>query len=134
MVTYFLFFVFGRHIIKLGVFASLMEESNSSSSSSRKRASYTIEDKLQILDRLSKSSLTLLAFSKQEGTNQSIITKWKNKEERIRKRSEESSVRRIIVKKQRSSKYPLIEDALHRWFLFLKPTSIPFTDVILRGD
>ena len=41
-------------------------------------------------------------------------------------------MRRIIVKKQRSSKYPLIEDALHRWFLFLKPTSIPFTDAILK--
>ena len=108
-------------------------EEPSASLSSRKRASYTLEDKLHILDRLSASSLPLLAFSKQVGINQSLITKWKSNEAQLRQYAAKFTGKGKELKKRRSPKYPLIEDALYQWFISSKQTSAPCTDAVLKG-
>jgi len=98
----------------------LNKNKNCQSTGKKKRISYTLKQKITIVQDSQKSYLSLPEFSKSIGIAKSSLSEWRSQINELKKQAE-SSKRKLTNKRLigggRKILYPRIEKALYQWIL-----------------
>lgn len=101
-------------------------------SSNRKRKSYSVQEKMQILKLKDRCSTSNRRFALQVGVNESVIRRWDQNRETLEAIEEKSTRRKRI--RQSVGMNPKIESRVAEWVALRKSEGLPVTDKLIRSQ
>lgn len=101
-------------------------------SSNRKRKSYSVQEKMQILKLKDRCSTSNRRFALQVGVNESVIRRWDQNRETLEAIEEKSTRRKRI--RQSVGMNPKIESRVAEWVALRKAEGLPVTDKLIRSQ